>query len=136
VYLRRASRGPFVGALALGEAAQPPKEVSAMAELHIKSLKCVKKHDPTGKDEAKLQINGSTIAGPLSLGKGDSVTLNAREDFTGSVQVTLIEEDAGKDDNLGTVTIKDTLAGDGDQTAVFNAKTHADYHMTYDVHTS
>ena len=42
-----------------------------MAELHIKTLKCVKKHDPTGKDEAKLQINGSTISGPHALGKGD-----------------------------------------------------------------
>jgi len=50
------------------------------------------------------------------------------------VQVTLIEADGGKDDDLGTVTIRDSLAGDGNQTAFFNAKTHADYHMTYDVH--
>ena len=50
-----------------------------MAELHIKSLKCVKRHDPTGKDEASLRINGATISGPHSLGKGDQVTLNARE---------------------------------------------------------
>ena len=105
-----------------------------MAELHIKTLKCVKKHDPTGKDEAKLVINGSTISGPHTLGKGDSVTLNVREDFAGSMQVTLIEADGGKDDDLGTVTIRDSLAGDGNQTAFFNAKTHADYHMTYDVH--
>ncbi len=105
-----------------------------MAELHIKTLKCVKKHDPAGKDEAKLQINGSTISGPHSLGKGDDVTLNTFRTFTGSVQVTLMEEDAGKDDNLGTVTITDTQAGIGNLTAFFNAKTHADYHMTYDVH--
>ena len=105
-----------------------------MAELHIKTLKCVKKHDPTGNDEAKLQLNGRTISGPHTLGKGDSVTLNVREDFAGSVQVTLIEADGGKDDDLGTVTIRDSLAGDGNQTAFFNAKTHADYHMTYDVH--
>jgi hypothetical protein len=105
-----------------------------MAELHIKSLKCVKRHDPTGKDEASLRINGATISGPHSLGKGDQVTLNAREPFTGSVRVTLIEEDAGKDDDLGSVTITDTQAGIGNLTAFFNAKTHADYHMVYDVH--
>ena len=105
-----------------------------MAELHIRTLKCVKKHDPTGSDEAELHINGSRISGPHSLGKGDSVTLNTFRDFTGSVSVTLIEVDGGQDDNLGTVTIRDSQAGDGILTAFFNAKTHADYHMTYDVH--
>jgi hypothetical protein len=105
-----------------------------MAELHIRNLKCVKKHDPVGKDRAKLQINGSTIAGPYTMGKGDNVWVNVKEDFTGSVSVTLMEDDAGTDDNLGTVTISDGLAGDGILTAYFNAKTHADYHMTYDVH--
>lgn len=105
-----------------------------MAELHIKNLKCVKKHDPVGKDEASLRIDGVTVSGPHILGKGDDVTLNTRRDFTGSVRVTLIEEDSGKDDDLGSVTISDTQAGVGDLTAFFNAKTHADYHMTYDVH--
>ena len=105
-----------------------------MAELHIRTLKCVKRHDPTGKDEASLQINGSKISGPHTLGKGDSVTLNTFQGFTGSVSVTLMEEDGGQDDDLGTVTIRDTQAGDGILTAFFNAKTHADYHMTYDVH--
>jgi len=75
-----------------------------MAELHIKTLKCVKKQDALGDDEAKLQVNGSTISGPHSLGKGE------------------------------TVTITDTQAGIGTLTAFFNALPHADYHMTYDVH--
>jgi len=105
-----------------------------VAELHIKTLKCVKKHDPTGKDEATLRVDGSKLSGPHALGKGDAITLNARQDFSGSVQVTLIEEDRNKDDDLGTVTITDTQAGLGTLTAFFNAKTHADYHMSYDVH--
>ena len=105
-----------------------------MAELHIRNLKCVQRHDPVGRDSAKLQINGSTIAGPYSMAKGDNVWVNVKEGFTGEVSVTLMEEDAGPDDNLGTVKIKDTLVGDGILTAFFNAKTHADYHMTYDVH--
>ena len=89
---------------------------------------------PTGKDEASLHVNGSKVSGPHALGKGDTVTLNTFRDFTGSVSVTLMEEDGGTDDNLGTVTIRDSQAGDGILTAFFNAKTHADYHMTYDVH--
>jgi hypothetical protein len=105
-----------------------------MAELHIKTLKCVRKHDPVGKDEATLQADGSKLSGPHALGKGDSVTLNARRDFTGSVRVTLMEEDRGKDDDLGSVTITDTQAGLGTLTAFFNAKPNADYHVTYDVH--
>ena len=48
--------------------------------------------------------------------------------------MTLIEEDGGKDDDLGTVKISETQVGDNEFTAVFNKKTHADYHMTYHVH--
>jgi hypothetical protein len=106
-----------------------------MAEVHIRNLKCVQRHDPVGKDRAYLQINGRTIAGPYSMGKEDNVWVNVTEPFTGEeVEVTLMEADAGPDDNLGTVKIRDSLAGDGILTAYFNAKTHADYHMTYDVH--
>jgi hypothetical protein len=105
-----------------------------MAELHIRTLKCVKKHDPLDKDEAVLQADGVTVSGPHKMGKGDVVTLNTLRAFTGSVRVKLLEQDAGADDDLGTVTITDTQAGIGSLTAFFNAKTHADYHMTYDVH--
>ena len=105
-----------------------------MAELHIKTLKCVKKQATLGLDEAKLTINGSTISGPHSLGKGDSVTLNTFKTFSGSVKVTLMEEDPGTDDNLGSVTITDSQAGIGTLTAFFNALPGVDYHMTYDVH--
>jgi hypothetical protein len=105
-----------------------------MAELHIKTLKCVKKHDLVGPDEAVLKVNGVKVAGPLSMGKGDEVTLNTFHEFTGSVVVTLIEEDKGTDDNLGTATIPDTQVGVGTLEAFFNAKPGADYHMTYDVH--
>ncbi|MFI5592072.1 hypothetical protein ACIA5G_43985 [Amycolatopsis sp. NPDC051758] len=105
-----------------------------MPELHIKNLKCVKKQDTVGKDSAILRVNGATVSGPHLLGKGDDVTLNTLRTFTSSISVTLIEEDAGADDDLGTVTITDSQAGIGTLTAFFNARTHADYHMTYDVH--
>jgi hypothetical protein len=105
-----------------------------MARLHIRTLKCVKLHDPLAPDEPKLTINGSTVAGPLSMRKGAETTLNAFWDFTSAVTVVLVEEDAGPDDVLGSVTITESQIGDGVLEAVFNDKTHADYHMTYDVH--
>ena len=74
-----------------------------MAEVHIRDLHCVKRQDAVGKDRAYLQINGRTIAGPFSMGTGDHVWVNVKEGFTGEeVFVTLMEEDACPDDNLGT----------------------------------
>ena len=106
-----------------------------MAEVHIRDLHCVKRQDPVGKDRAYLQINGRTIAGPFSMGTGDHVWVNVKEGFTGEeVFVTLMEEDAGPDDNLGRVRIDAGLVGDGIHTGTFHAKAGADYHMTYDVH--
>src|SRR3954451_18932125 len=105
-----------------------------MAELLIKPVKCIRKADP-GFDKAEpiVQVNSSTASGPHKLGKGDSVTLNYRRDFTGSLVVTLIEQDAGQDDSLGSVTIKDTQAGVGDRIANFDFQQNADYTMTYRV---
>ena len=106
-----------------------------MTELHIKTLTCVKKQDTVGKDNAVLKIGGRTIGGPYLLAKGDSLSVNITEPFTGSVQVTLMEEDAGTDDNLGTVTIYDTLPNLDNQDSVFHRLSGADYHMVYHLHT-
>ena len=104
-----------------------------MAELLIKSLKCIRKDDPgLDKDETVVRINNSTVSGPHKLGKGDSVTLNYRRNFSGSVVVSLVEQDAGQDDSLGSVTVRDTQAG-GDRTASFDFQQNADYTMTYRV---
>jgi len=46
--------------------------------------------------------------------------------------VSLVEQDAGQDDSLGSVTIRDTQAG-GDRTANFDFQQNADYTMTYRV---
>ena len=106
-----------------------------MAEVHIRNLKCVQRQDAVGRDRAYLQINGRTVAGPYSMAKGDNVWVNVKEGFTGEeVFVTLMEEDAGPDDNLGRVRIDAGLVGDGIHTGTFHAKAGADYHMTYDVH--
>jgi hypothetical protein len=106
-----------------------------MAELHIKSLTCLNRQDTTTRDDAVLQINGSTISGPHDMSGNETVNLNVRRAFTGSVSVTLVELDnATADDILGTVNISDALVGQGDQTGRFHDAPNADYHMNFDVH--
>ena len=104
-----------------------------MAQLHIVKLKCVKKDDPgVDKDEAILKVSGTTLSGPHKLGRGDEIALNAKHSFTGSVQLSLTEEDRGKDDALGTFTIRDT-DGKNNRTADFDALAHAYYEATYHI---
>ena len=106
-----------------------------MVELHITSLTCDKRQDSVLKDEASLQIGGFTVSGPHSMGKNDVVPLNVRRNFTGSVSVTLWEEDSGSaGDNLGTVVIPQGLSGQGNQTGRFTAAPNAEYHMAFHVH--
>lgn len=106
-----------------------------MAELHITSLTCDKRQDSVGKDEASLEIGGFTVSGPHSMGKNDVQPLNVRRNFTGSVSVTLFEEDSGSArDNLGTAVIPDGLAGQGNQTHQFASAPNAEYHMGFHVH--
>ena len=108
-----------------------------MATLRIVTLECVKKQDPgLGKDEVVIKVDGTTLAGPFKMGRNDKVTVNASTSFSGSTKVNLTELDSGlnfKDDDLGTVTVKDTVAGLGDQTTDFHDLTGADYHMTFRV---
>ena len=106
-----------------------------MAELHIKSLTCVNKQTgKEAKDRASLRVNGRTVSGPHIMGEGKSVTLNLRHPFTNKVAVTLVEQDGkSADDDLGSVIIRDSLAGKGDKTGHFDAAPHAEYEMTYNV---
>jgi len=107
-----------------------------MPTLRLVKLECVKKDDTVGKDEIDVRVDGVTLVGPLSMGRNDVVSLNATTSFTSSAKVNLLEEDSGlngSDDDLGTLTIKDTLAGLGDLTGEFHARTGADYHLTYRV---
>lgn len=107
-----------------------------MSTLRIATLECVKKQESIGKDEIVIKVNGNTLAGPFEMGRNDKITVNASTSFTGSASVNLTELDSGlnfKDDNLGTVTIKATVAGLGNQTTEFHSLKGADYHMVYSV---
>jgi hypothetical protein len=108
-----------------------------MSTLRIVTLECVKKQDlGLGKDEVVIKVDGLALAGPFTMGRNDKVTVNATRSFSGFAKVNLTELDGGlnfKDDDLGTVTVKDNVAGLGDQTSEFHALAGADYHMTYRV---
>jgi hypothetical protein len=85
-------------------------------------------------DKVHLQVGKRTF-GPYPMGKNDVVQLHADGgDFSGSVDITLWEEDGlGKDDNLGTVTADDSQADLGLQTGNFHKLSGADYHLKYTV---
>ena len=107
-----------------------------MQTLHLIKLECVKKDDTVGNDEIDVRVDGVTLVGPLSIRRNDVVALNSTTSFSCSVKVNLLDEDSGlngADDDLGTLTIKDTLAGLGDLAGEFHARKGADYHLTYRV---
>ncbi len=109
-----------------------------MAQLHIKRLTCVRRQDPVGRDETRIQqlVGGGpiVISGPHSLGRGDFVPLNEFVPFNGAITVQLVEADNGQEDTLGTAVINANLAGTGNHTDTFSALANAAYELTYDVH--
>jgi hypothetical protein len=105
--------------------------------LHILDLQCYGPQDADASDEVSLQINGVTVSGPHSMADGDVINLNnVLHDFTGSVAVNLIEEDAGVDDFLGTELVVDTLPDRANTLALFhdNESRGVHYHMKYHLH--
>jgi len=76
--------------------------------------------------------NGPSVAPGSTQGRGKSVTLNLRRQFTNKVAVTLVGEDGkSADDDFGSVIVRDTLVGKGDKIGHFDAAPLAMYEMTY-----
>ena len=106
-----------------------------MPTLTIVDVECVKKQTTVGRDEIHVHVNGGHLAGPLTMGTKDVITLNAVVNFTSSAAIELIEVDpgGGNDDNLGTVTATASQAGLGTQSGNFHRLPGADYHIRYSV---
>jgi hypothetical protein len=102
-----------------------------MATLKILEVECVKVQDSTGKDEISVEVDGAHLSGPHEMGRKDVITLNATHTFTGSVAITLMEEDPGTDDNLGTVWARESQIGQGTLTGTLHRLSGADYHIKY-----
>jgi hypothetical protein len=84
-----------------------------MATVTFTSLKCVRKHDLTGDDEAEIWIGSRMIwNGVMSKGAVDNVGVD--EEFSNSVAVTMKERDGDRDDHkfllLGPITIRENTS--------------------------
>lgn len=105
-----------------------------MANLFIKSLKCIKKQSTLGPDLVYMFVN-NVPSGPFRMGKNDYAEVGGRFSFTGTAKIVLIESDSGwgaNPDRLGDVTVNATTR-DTNVTGVFDELKGAYYEMKYDV---
>ncbi len=112
-------------------AAAAPKPV----KLRLISLVCRQTNDIASADEAKLQIDGVDVFGPVQIANNESRDLGSvpATKFRRTITVTLIDEDVvGADDNLGTVNIRRDAVGQGVQELTFE-ENGPDYSLFFKV---
>jgi hypothetical protein len=110
-------------------------EGGSRRKLKLKSLYCQKTEDTTGSDEAYLVINGEQIWGDQPINDQDPRPINIEFDFSKEVKIKLFDRDTGifdRDDYLGTVTITEDQAGQGEKEGNFT-EDGADYTLYYEV---
>lgn len=101
--------------------------------LQLTSLTCHRKQDAIGPDDPQLFVNGVSVYGPGSIGKGETVNLQGRTAiFTSVAHIALVEVDPGADDELGVVTATAKQSGRGAQQGEFHLP-QADYAITFQV---
>ena len=107
-----------------------------MARLRLLELRCFESED-SGGDEAYITVGDNKVWSIDEIENGETASLRSVDpiQFTGSVDVTLWDKDTGifdSDDNLGKVTIDDSLAGEGEQDFKFD-QDGANYLLIYTV---
>ena len=80
---------------------------------------------------AKARVTPLTIVEDFYVLPDRSFGLGTTRSFTSSAKLNIMGEDPGTDDDLGTVTVRESQAGDGTQTGIFHRLDGADYHLTY-----
>ncbi|TDE95870.1 hypothetical protein EXU48_06310 [Occultella glacieicola] len=106
--------------------------------LELVKVHCEKKQDTIGKDEVQVIVGGKVLFGGNAGGtiaKGGDIHLTGRSAFfTNSVQVQLVEVDAGSNnDDLGTATIQGKAdVGRGTLKREFT-RNNASYTLSYEV---
>lgn len=105
-----------------------------MARLRLLELRCFDSEDAGG-DEAYITVGEDKVWSTDEIENGETESLRsvAPISFSGSVDVALWDKDTGifdSDDNLGKVTIDDSLAGEGEQEFRFD-QDGADYLLIY-----
>lgn len=104
-----------------------------MATVLFRTLSCQRTEDNTGADEAYLTYNGERIFGPTRINDGQSRNINVFRRLNGQGSVSLHDEDSpDPDDFLGSWTVSQTEADQGDRVATFS-RDGARYTMIYSV---
>jgi hypothetical protein len=80
---------------------------------------------------AKARVMPLTIVEDFYVLPDRSFGLGTTRSFTSSAKVNIMGEDPGTDDDLGTITVRESQAGDGTQTGIFNDLPGADHHLKY-----
>jgi hypothetical protein len=92
-----------------------------MATLVLNSLTCVQKTGDAGSnDEVYINISTEGLSGKLpsnedywEMSDGQTQALGNTYEFTGTFSLTLMESDAGNDDELGAFTFDTSIAPPG-----------------------
>ncbi|MER5438186.1 hypothetical protein [Streptomyces sp. NPDC002790] len=99
-----------------------------MANLHLKTLKCVETEDWLHHDDPQLAVNGENILLP-SMNGGQKYAIDAYHAFDGDVTITLHEADGLPGDGsdfLGSHTLSEEGSG------ILNfTKDGANYQLSY-----
>ncbi|WP_425841017.1 hypothetical protein [Streptomyces fractus] len=99
-----------------------------MANLHLKTLKCIKTEDWLRHDEPQLAVNGQNILLP-SMSEGQKYAIDEYYAFDAEVTITLHEVDGlpgDGNDFLGSHTLSEEGSG------ILNfTKDGADYQLSY-----
>jgi hypothetical protein len=104
-----------------------------MPTIELNSMTCVKLQDSISEDEIEVRVDGTKVAGPIGVHKGEQVMLGGiSRTFTGAVTVQLVELDGNHTpDNLGTRVVDDNpVTGNN---LIFDTAKHAYYTLNYTV---
>jgi hypothetical protein len=104
-----------------------------MSTIKLNSMHCERLQDSISEDEIVVRVNGTKVAGPIGVHKGETVQLGGiTRTFTGSVNVQLVEVDANSaEDSLGTRSVgASPVTGNN---LIFDAAKHAYYTLNYTV---
>ncbi|MFD7295257.1 hypothetical protein ACFV9W_18405 [Streptomyces sp. NPDC059897] len=99
-----------------------------MANLHLKTLKCIETEDWVGDDDPQLAVNGENVPLPRMSG-GQKYPVDTYHAFDGEVTVALHEADrlpGNRSDSLGSHTLSEEGSG------ILNfTKDGANYQLSY-----
>jgi hypothetical protein len=92
-------------------------------------------NDPFGQDEILFRINGNVVEDKITMRAGEALNFGPRMKFAFQREALLEileHEPVGEPDFIGQVTVRDTQAGTGIQTALL-AASPGRYEFSYEI---